>query len=164
VTSSSARLLLCLLLLLLPMTVSAEARVGDRAPDFVLEDAAGELVSLKDFHGKPLVLHFWASWCPYCEKLQPGLQALADARAAQGLVLLGISFREDEKVAPQAVLESRGLRFKTLVDGDEVADMYGVRGTPTTVFIDRDGRVVGMTHSSDPADAVLTRLVDKIAR
>ncbi|MEE4660984.1 MAG: TlpA disulfide reductase family protein [Halieaceae bacterium] len=146
------------------MTGSAEARVGERAPDFVLEDASGELVSLKDFHGKPLVLHFWARWCPYCEKLQPGLQALADARAGQGLVLLGISFREDERVAPQAVLASRGLRFKTLVDGDEVADMYGVRGTPTTVFIARDGRVVGMTHSSDPADAVLTRLADKIAQ
>ena len=138
--------------------------MGDLAPDFVLQDASGAHVSLKDFRGKPLVLHFWASWCPYCEKVQPGLQAIADARAGQDLVLLGISFREDDGIEPQSVLRSRGHQFKTLLMGEEVAEMYSVRGTPTTVFIDRDGRIVGMTHSSDPEDSVLTRLADKISQ
>lgn len=155
--------LAALVLSLFAGTVLAEARVGGQAPAFVLEDADGQLVSLKDFRGKPLVIHFWATWCPYCKKLQPGLQALADEHADRGLVLLGISFREDEGATPQAVLESRGHRFRTLVGGDEVADMYGVRGTPTTVFIDRDGNISGMTHASDPNEPILSSLAYQIS-
>ena len=147
-----------LLAAFISLAAVADAPVGGKAPDFVLADAQGDLVSLKDFRGQPLVLHFWATWCPYCKKVQPGLQALADKHADQGLVLIGISFREDEGVAPQTVLASRGLQFTTLLEGDEVADMYRVRGTPTTVFINARGTVVGATHTSDPADPVLERL------
>ncbi len=146
---------------LISLNAVAGAAKGGKAPHFVLPDASGQLVSLKDFRGQPLVVHFWATWCPYCKKVQPGLQALADKHAPQGLVLIGISFREDRGVAPQAVLESRGHRFTTLVEGDEVAEMYGVRGTPTTVFIDARGTVVGATHTSDPADPILERLADR---
>ncbi len=139
----------------------ADAPTGKKAPHFVLPDNGGTLVSLKDFRGQALVVHFWATWCPYCKKVQPGLQALADEYADQGLVLVGISFREDEGTEPQAVLDSRGLRFTTLLEGDEVAEMYGVRGTPTTIFIDANGIVVGSTHTSDPADPILERLASE---
>ena len=37
---------------------------AEKAPEFVLADASGQMVSLKDFRGKPVVLHFWATWCP----------------------------------------------------------------------------------------------------
>jgi thiol-disulfide isomerase/thioredoxin len=137
---------------------------GDRAPDFVLSDAAGNMVSLSQYRGQPLVLHIWATWCPYCKKLQPGLQALEDGHRDTDLIVLGISFREDEGADPQGVLRERGLRFKTLLNGDDVAQMYGVRGTPTTVFIDRRGRVVGMTHTSNPEDPVLAELATAISR
>lgn len=142
----------------LPTASYAGAPKGGKAPDFVLPDADGTLVSLKDFRGQPLVIHFWATWCPYCRKVQPGLQALADKHADQGLVVIGISFREDEGSNPQAVLAERGHRFSTLLEGEEVAEMYGVRGTPTTVFLDADGIVIGATHTSDPADPILERL------
>ena len=143
---------------LISTAAAAGAPKGGKAPDFVLPDAEGRLVSLKDFRGRPLVIHFWATWCPYCKKVQPGLQALADRYADQGLVLIGISFREGESATPQAVLTARGHRFATLLEGDEVAEMYGVRGTPTTVFLDAKGVVVGATHTSDPADPILERL------
>jgi thiol-disulfide isomerase/thioredoxin len=150
--------LAALLVSALSLSAFAGAPKGGKAPHFVLPDASGQLVSLKDFRGQALVVHFWATWCPYCYKVQPGLQALADKHAGQGLVLIGISFREDDGAAPQAVLESRGHQFTTLVEGDEVAEMYGVRGTPTTVFINARGTVVGATHTSDPADPILERL------
>lgn len=142
-------------------TAFAGAEKGGKAPDFVLPDADGSLVSLKDYRGKALVVHFWASWCPYCKKVQPGLQALADNYADRGLVVIGISFREDPGTEPQAILKARGHRFITLIDGDEVAEMYGVRGTPTTVFISSNGTVIGSTHTSDPADPILERLADQ---
>ncbi len=152
------------MLLLNPLSATAGAGVGSKAPQFVLPAADGELVSLKKYRGKPLVLHFWATWCPYCKKLQPGLQALADEHAEQGLVVLAISFREDPGSEPQSVLESRGLSIMTLVEGDETATMYGVKGTPTTYFINRKGRIVGKTHTSDPNDPVLQSLAAEILK
>lgn len=146
------------ILFLNPFAALAGADVGARAPQFVLPAADGTLVSLKEFRGKPLVLHFWATWCPYCKKVQPGLQALEEANGEQGLVVIGISFREDPGTEPQAVLKSRGISFMTLVDGDETAAMYGVKGTPTTFFINPEGVIVGKTHTSKPDDPVLQRL------
>ena len=128
------------------------------APDFTLADAQGQQVSLADFKGRPLILHFWATWCPYCKKLQPGLEALAQEFEGEGLVLLGVSFREDEGIDPQAVLAERGHTFKTLVKGIEVSRIYGVRGTPTTLFIDSAGNIVGTTNTSAPDDPVLHQL------
>ena len=146
-----------LLLGLSPGLLRAEA-----APDFSLRDQSGALVSMSDFEGTPLVLHFWATWCPYCKKLQPGLEQLSVAFKDRGMVLLGISFREDEGVDPQAVLRQRGHTFNTLVEGDAVAQRYGVRGTPTTVFIDRRGQIAGITHTSDPDDPELVSLSEQI--
>ena len=152
-------LFLALCSLLLP---GGPLQASDKAPEFVLPDAAGTMVSLSRFRGRPLVLHFWATWCPYCKKLQPGLQRLEDNFGDSRLVVLGISFREDEGADPQGVLDKRGYRFRTLLHGDDVARTYGVRGTPTTFFIDRQGRVVGMTHTSDPQDPVLAELASTI--
>ena len=152
-------------LLLLALSVSllsVPALAGiETAPDFTLADAQGQQVSLADFKGRPLILHFWATWCPYCKKLQPGLQALAREFEDEGLVLLGVSFREDEGVKPQAVLAERGHTFKTLVKGIEVARTYGVRGTPTTLFIDGAGNIVGTTNTSTPDDPLLRQMAMK---
>ena len=148
----------CLALLVSP------AQAGDKAPDFVLSDAEGKMVSLKQYRGRPLVLHFWATWCPYCKKVQPGLEALESRYQERKLVVLAISFREDDGADPQGVLKRRGHSFTTLLEGDDVAAMYHVRGTPTTFFIDPKGRVVGMTHTSDPKDPVLVELADAITQ
>ena len=152
-------------LLLLACLHLAPALAADgAAPAFTLKDATGEEVSLADYDGKPIILHFWASWCPYCKSVQPGLEALAAEYAAQDMVLLGINFREDKGVNPQQVLENRGLHFKTLVHGEEVSRAYGVRGTPTTFFINASGEIVGVTNASKPADPELVQLADKAAR
>jgi cytochrome c biogenesis protein CcmG/thiol:disulfide interchange protein DsbE len=137
---------------------------ADTAPEFTLNNANGEAVSLADYRGRPVLLHFWATWCPYCKKLQPGLVATRDSFHEQGLVLLGISFREDEGTQPQAVLQSRGMDFMTLIDGDDVASAYDVSGTPTTFFIDRQGELVGRTSKSDPADPIWRQAAEMISK
>lgn len=144
------------LLLCLP-----QAQAGT-APDFTLTTAGGESVSLADYRGQPVVLHFWASWCPACKHVQPGLQALADEYSERGLVLLGVNFAEDEGVEPQAVLAERGLTFQTLLQGEAVVESYGVKGTPTTYFIDREGEIQGMTNTYKPDDPELRELAAKI--
>jgi thiol-disulfide isomerase/thioredoxin len=128
-----------------------------------LFNEAGQLVKSSDFLGKPLVIHFWATWCPYCKKLQPGLDKLYQEYQADGLQMMAISIREDEGAKPQKELDGRGMSFKTLINGDEVGmNLFDVSVTPTTIFIDKTGHVVGSTRISDPDDPRLETIVKYI--
>lgn len=151
--------ILCLVLSFFVLGVQAQ-----QAPEWTLKDAEGNEVSLSDYRGKPLILHFWATWCPYCTKLQPGLESLYQDFQQDGLELLGISFLEDEGAEPQKALESRGHTFKTVINGDEVAKEYGVKGTPTTFFIDRNGTVIWMTNNSNPDDPAFEQAVEYLLK
>ena len=119
---------------------------------------------MADFRGKPVILHFWATWCPYCKRLQPALNRIYMDNKDKDLVLLGISWTEDKGTKPQEALELRGHSFKTLINGDEVAKHYGVKGTPTTMFIDREGNILATTNTSDPKDPQLERLVKTLLK
>ena len=130
------------------------------APQWQLYNEAGQLVESTDFAGNPLIIHFWATWCPYCKKLQPGLDRLYKKYQADGLQLIAISFREDEGATPQTTLDDRGMSFSTVVNGDTVAkDLFAVKGTPTTVFIDHLGRIAATTRVSDPDDPRLEKII-----
>lgn len=132
-------------------------------PQWQLFNETGQLVKSSDYLGKPLVIHFWATWCPYCKKLQPGLDKLYQKYQADGLQMIAISIREDEGATPQEELKSRGMSFKTLINGDQVGKhLFSVSGTPTTVFIDKTGHIVGSTSISDPNDPRLEKIVKYI--
>jgi thiol-disulfide isomerase/thioredoxin len=132
-------------------------------PEWQLYNEAGQLVKSSDFLGKALVIHFWATWCPYCKKLQPGLDKLYQTYQVDGLQMIAVSIREDEGATPQKELDSRGMHFKTLINGDDMArDLFNVSGTPTTVFIDKTGHIVGSTSISDPDDPRLEKIVKYI--
>ena len=134
-----------------------------KMPDWQLYNEAGQLVKSSDFLGKPLVIHFWATWCPYCKKLQPGLEKLYQKYQADGLQMIAVSIREDEGATPQKELENRGMTFKTLIKGHDVGmNLFGVNGTPTTIFIDKAGHIVSSTGISDPDDPRLEKIVKYI--
>ncbi|AWB68895.1 TlpA family protein disulfide reductase [Saccharobesus litoralis] len=133
-----------------------------QAPNFSLYNANGELVSLHDFRGKPLVLTFWSTWCRFCKQLHPRLDQLAKTYQPQGVQVLGISFNEDKGDKPQALLQARGIQFTTLLAGDKVAKLYGVKGTPATFFINRKGELMGTTRTFNPDEPQLIELINKI--
>lgn len=134
------------------------------APEWTLKDAQGKEVSLQDYEGKVLILHFWATWCPYCKRLQPGLDKLYKEYKEQGVELISISFAEDEGAQPQKSIDDRGHHFKTLLHGDEVAKMYQVSGTPTTFFIDKKGELVAVTHTSNPDEPGMRKIIEKLLK
>ncbi|MGX9461851.1 TlpA family protein disulfide reductase [Shewanella sp. A14] len=122
------------------------------------------MFTLHDFAGKPVILHFWATWCPYCKKLQPGLEKLRLKYQNTDLKMIDISFNEDANAAPRQSLLARGVKMETLIKGDDVAKLYDVRGTPTTVFIGRSGHIAWVTNTSDPDDPNLEKAVQFILK
>lgn len=134
------------------------------APAWQLKTQAGKTISLSDYHGKPVILHFWATWCPYCKKLQPKLVELQQQHQDSGIEIVAISFNEDEGTLPQDEIKSRGYEFVTAVNGEPVVELYGVRGTPTTFFINRQGKAVYKSTSSDINNPKLALAVKEIIK
>ncbi|MFB0999687.1 MAG: TlpA disulfide reductase family protein, partial [Colwellia sp.] len=93
---------------------------GAIAENWTLETQMGQSISLADYQGKPVILHFWATWCPYCKKLQPKLVELQEKYKSTGIEIVAISFNEDEGVNPQNSITERGYKFITAVKGDKV--------------------------------------------
>jgi len=119
-------------------TGSAEGQV---APDFELLDLSGQPVRLSSFRGQPVVINFWATWCPACQKEFPAVRASYARFGSQGVVLLGVDLREPVELVSQFA-QAQNLVYPILLDSDgAVSAQYAVFGIPTTVVIDAQGRV-----------------------
>ncbi|MCI2283132.1 TlpA family protein disulfide reductase [Colwellia sp. MSW7] len=153
-----------LLLICILWGFSANSTDYPTAPTWQLHTQNGENISLSDYQGKPVILHFWATWCPYCKKLQPKLVALEEKYQKSGIKLIAISFNEDEDAQPQDEINARGYHFITAVNGESVAMLYGVRGTPTTFFINRQGKAIYKSTSSDINNPKLMLAVEEIIK
>jgi len=153
-----------LLFLIFTFSIPALAQGGELAPPWQLTSQDGKPVSLSQYKNKPVILHFWATWCPYCKRLQPKLSELQKKYQASGLELLAVSFNEDEGAKPQDEIYARGYDFITAVKGEAVAALYGVRGTPTTFFIKRSGEVLYRSSSSDISNPKLEQAVLEIVK
>lgn len=129
---------------------SINTSYAQQAPEFSLPTESGEQIALHDFKGKPVVIHFWATWCPYCKKLQPTLDNLSKKYQDKGVNFIAISLWEDEGATPQQVINERGFSFQTAINGDSIAEKYNVKGTPTTIFINKSGEIIWATGLSDP--------------
>ncbi|GAA6170601.1 TlpA disulfide reductase family protein [Colwellia sp. KU-HH00111] len=153
-----------LLLISLIWTVSANSADYPTAPAWQLTTQTGQNISLADYQGKPIILHFWATWCPYCKKLQPKLVELEQKYQASGIEIIAISFNEDDGALPQDEIKARGYDFITAVNGESVAALYRVRGTPTTFFINRQGKAIYKSSSSDINNPKLVLAVKEIIK
>ena len=132
--------------------------VGDKAPDFTLEDVNGENVSLSKTveENSATLLVFWASWCPYCRAEIPQLQKINAEYKEKGLKVLSIDIGESKKKVEPAVKE-RGINYTVLLDVDnKVADRYGIIGIPANILLDSEG-VIKYRGTSPPAEDLLPK-------
>lgn len=136
----------------------------NKTHDWQLSTQSGGTIKSGDYKGQPVILHFWATWCPYCKKLQPKLVEMQKKYQDHGVQLVGISFNEDPGATPQDVLNNRGHNITTAVDGDKIAEMYGVVGTPTTFYINKKGNIIFKSTSSDVSDPRIELAVKEIIK
>jgi thiol-disulfide isomerase/thioredoxin len=89
-----------------PTAAPPAPRAGFRAPDFTLTTLDGETVTLSDLRGQPVLINFWATWCPPCRAEMPAIQAAYEQYAAQELVVLGVDMAESPQTVAGFVQES----------------------------------------------------------
>jgi cytochrome c biogenesis protein CcmG/thiol:disulfide interchange protein DsbE len=138
------------------------AEVGDKAPDFTLEDMDGNMVSLSDYRGQFVIVNFFASWCPPCRQEAPELQAFEEQYGDQ--VKLLIIDRAEPKVKVQEFIEEFGSTSTYLLDyNDSMAKPYGVIGQPETFFIDEQG-VIRFHHIGPMNQEFMVEIVNRFRK
>jgi peroxiredoxin len=111
------------------------------APDFTLHTLGGPNLRLQEQRGRVVMVNFWATWCAPCRQEMPQLNKLYEKYRASGFVLLGVNVDDDTRHATD-VATKLGLKFPVLLDADKaVSRLYDLSTMPSTVLIDRDGRV-----------------------
>jgi cytochrome c biogenesis protein CcmG, thiol:disulfide interchange protein DsbE len=114
-------------------------RVGSAAPGFTLQDTSDRSVSLAAYRGRPVILNFWATWCPPCRAEMPAINAVAAANPQVAVLAVDV-LEGPALVAPFA--RELNLGFVPLLDTTgEVAGRYRVSSLPSSFFIGPDGTI-----------------------
>ena len=123
-----------------PLATGAIAAQGS-APDFTLRTMSGPNLRLAEQRGRVVMVNFWATWCGPCRQEMPQLDRLYQKYKSSGFVLLGVNVDEDARKAAD-VATKLGVTFPVLLDTDKkVSHLYDLATMPSTVLIDRDGKV-----------------------
>jgi peroxiredoxin len=111
------------------------------APDFTLRTMNGPNLRLQEQRGRVVMVNFWATWCGPCRQEMPQLDRLYQKYHAAGFVLLGVNVDDDQRKAAE-VAGKLGVTFPVLLDTDKtVSKLYDLSTMPSTVIIDREGKV-----------------------
>jgi len=121
-----------------------------KAFDFTVEDYDGNEVKLSDYIGTPIVLNFWASWCPPCRDEMPHFNKVSEEYSDDELIFLMVDLvdgRGETVESGKKHVEEAGYTFTVLFDTkQEAAITYGLTSIPLTVFIDKDGYIEGVAR------------------
>jgi cytochrome c biogenesis protein CcmG/thiol:disulfide interchange protein DsbE len=126
-----------------PITgLSGVTMVNRAAPEFTLTTFNGTTISLQDLRGKPVVINFWASWCPPCRVEASLIERTWRAYRNRGLIFLGVNIQDRKKDALSYIREF-DITYPNGPDPiGEISIDYGVSGLPVTFFISGKGEVV----------------------
>ena len=135
-------LVLSVLVMALLFGCTARDETSAAASDFKLQDLNGKIVRLSDFKGKPVLLDFWATWCPPCRASIPGIEKLHKNYSSKGLVVLSISLDEGGWDSVKSFATEHGITYPVLKGTEDVSSQFQVRTIPMMVIINKEGRIV----------------------
>lgn len=137
---------------------------GLLAPDFSLTALSGETISLKDLRGRPVMVNFWASWCPPCRSEMPAMETMYQEFRTADLEILAVNATYQDRLADaEAFVRENQLTFPVLLDRTgEVNQIYQVRSLPTTFFIDSSGVIQKVVIGGPMQEALIYRHVEHL--
>jgi peroxiredoxin len=140
-TASALRTIACVVFAVAAGTASSAIAPSTPAPDFTLHSMSGPNMRLKEQRGRVVMVNFWATWCAPCRQEMPQLNRLYQKYRSAGFVLLGVNVDDDPSKAAE-VATKLGVTFPVLLDPEKnVSKLYDLSTMPSTVIIDRDGKV-----------------------
>jgi peroxiredoxin len=136
------------------------------APEFELKDANGASVKLSAYHGKVVLLNFWATWCGPCQLEIPWFVEFEQQYKAQGFEVVGVSMDDDGWTVVKQYITEKKVNYRILLGNDSVTQLYGgVDSLPTTFMIDREGRIaavhIGLAGKNEYLDEIKSLLDTK---
>lgn len=112
------------------------------APEFLLRDMNEKIKELDDYRGKPIIINFWATWCPPCRDELPSMNRAWWEIKDEGIQMLAINIGEDEE-AISSFTKNYPIDFTILLDeSSEEISNWSIRGLPTTFVLDPQGHVI----------------------
>lgn len=116
-----------------------------KVPDFTLNDSSGKPVSLSELRGDVVLLNFWATWCAPCRVEIPIFIGFQQAYRNRNFVVLGVALDEDGWNAVRPYADAKKINYPLVVGDDRISELFGgLKAVPTTLIIDRLGRVAAV--------------------
>ncbi|MFW2373407.1 MAG: TlpA family protein disulfide reductase [Gammaproteobacteria bacterium] len=126
--------------------------VNQAAPDFTLKSYSGKNLKLSEYRGQVVLLNFWASWCGPCRQEMPLLEKTHKKYKKLGFTVMGVNVEENNNKA-KGIVKKNKLTFPVLFDTQsKVSKLYQVSAMPSTVIIDRSGKMRYFHKGYKPGD------------
>ncbi|MBC8503947.1 MAG: TlpA family protein disulfide reductase [Anaerolineales bacterium] len=136
---------------------------GFLAPDFTLETLEGELMTLSELRGSPVLINLWASWCGPCRAEMPAMQRIHEKYGDEFIILAVNATHQDSPNAAAAFVSELGLTFPILLDHDgSVSTQYQLRSLPTSFFVNRDGIIEEVVIGGPMSEALLQTRIESL--
>jgi peroxiredoxin len=145
-----------------PGSITQGTAEEGKAYDFALPSLDGSKVRLADSAGRVRLIDFWATWCAPCVEEIPMLNDLHRIYAEKGLTVIAIS--EEDPEAVRKFVTQHGVLYQNLLDDAEVSQKFGVLGLPSTVLVDREGKVVESYFGVKPRKILEGRIVELLGQ
>ena len=130
------------------------------APSWKLKDVDGKVFSSEELKGKVVIIDFWATWCPPCRTEIPGYIQLQKKYAAEGLVIVGISVDTDGPEVVRKYMKDVGINYQIVMADDQIQELFApIQGYPTTLIIDRDGKIRDRKLGREPTEQYEKRIL-----